>query len=85
MEPEFAEFPTHGRIHCRERLGGMLRFYHRESSMKTRSSELLDSTGSKSLYEQIFPIHRDQTTNGQASRLRPRPNVSRFHFHFSSR
>jgi putative transposase len=32
IQPEFAGFPTHGRIHCRERLGGMLRYYHREAA-----------------------------------------------------
>ena len=30
--PEFPEFPSHGPINCRERLGGMLRYYHREAA-----------------------------------------------------
>jgi putative transposase len=32
IRPEFPEFPSHGPINCRERLGGMLRYYHREAA-----------------------------------------------------
>ncbi len=32
IRPEFAEFPTHESINCRSRLGGMLRYYHREAA-----------------------------------------------------
>ena len=29
IQPEFSAFPCAGEIHCRERLGGMLRYYFR--------------------------------------------------------
>jgi len=32
IRPEFAEFPAQGPIHCRERLGGLLRYYFREAA-----------------------------------------------------
>ena len=32
IRPEFAEFPTPGSINCRNRPGGMLRYYHREAA-----------------------------------------------------
>jgi transposase InsO family protein len=32
IRPEFAEFPAKGSIHCRERLGGLLRYYFREAA-----------------------------------------------------
>jgi putative transposase len=32
IRPEFAEFPSKGAVHCRERLGGLLRYYFREAA-----------------------------------------------------
>ena len=32
IRPEFAEFPRAGEIRCRERLGGMLRYYYRQAA-----------------------------------------------------
>jgi transposase InsO family protein len=32
IRPEFAEFPTEGAVHCRKRLGGLLRYYYREAA-----------------------------------------------------
>ena len=32
IRPEFAEFPSAGEVHCRERLGGMLRYYYRQAA-----------------------------------------------------
>ena len=32
IQPEFSEFPCAGEIHCRERLGGMLRYYYRAAA-----------------------------------------------------
>ena len=32
IRPEFAEFPSVGQIQCRERLGGMLRYYYRQAA-----------------------------------------------------
>jgi hypothetical protein len=32
IRPEFAAFPSAGEIHCRTRLGGMLRYYYRQAA-----------------------------------------------------
>jgi transposase InsO family protein len=32
IRPEFAEFPSGGDVRCRERLGGMLRYYYRQAA-----------------------------------------------------
>jgi len=32
IRPEFDEFPSEGPLHCRERLGGLLRYYFREAA-----------------------------------------------------
>lgn len=32
IRPEFLSFPTEGRIQCRKRLGGLLRYYYREAA-----------------------------------------------------
>ena len=32
IRPEVGDFPPHGCIHCRKRLGGMLRYYYREAA-----------------------------------------------------
>ena len=32
IRPDFTEFPTHGTIHCRKRLGGLLRYYYRKAA-----------------------------------------------------
>jgi transposase InsO family protein len=32
IQPEFPEFPVDGDIRCRERLGGLLRYYYREAA-----------------------------------------------------
>ena len=32
IQPEFAPFPTGGEVQCRERLGGMLRYYYRQAA-----------------------------------------------------
>jgi hypothetical protein len=32
IRPEFVEFPSEGAIHCRQRLGGLLRYYYREAA-----------------------------------------------------
>ena len=32
IRPEFAAFPSAGEVHCRERLGGMLRYYYRQAA-----------------------------------------------------
>jgi putative transposase len=32
IRPEFGEFPTEGAIRCRQRLGGLLRYYYREAA-----------------------------------------------------
>ncbi len=32
IRPEFATFPSAGKVHCRERLGGMLRYYYRQAA-----------------------------------------------------
>jgi len=32
IRPEFDEFPSEGAIHCRQRLGGLLRYYYREAA-----------------------------------------------------
>jgi putative transposase len=32
IRAEFAEFPTNGALHCRQRLGGLLRYYFREAA-----------------------------------------------------
>jgi hypothetical protein len=32
IRPEFAHFPSAGEIRCRERLGGLLRYYYRAAA-----------------------------------------------------
>jgi len=32
IRPDFTEFPTHGTINCRKRLGGLLRYYYRKAA-----------------------------------------------------
>ena len=32
LKPDFAEFPKMGAIRCRTRLGGMLRYYYRDTA-----------------------------------------------------
>jgi len=32
IRPELAEFPSVGETQCRERLGGMLRYYYRQAA-----------------------------------------------------
>jgi len=32
IRPDFPEFPTHGTIHSRKRLGGLLRYYYRKAA-----------------------------------------------------
>lgn len=32
IRPEFAAFPPAGEVHCRKRLGGMLRYYYRQAA-----------------------------------------------------
>ena len=32
IHPEFPEFPAHGTINCRDRLGGLLCYYYREAA-----------------------------------------------------
>lgn len=32
IRPEFTTFPPAGEVHCRERLGGMLRYYYRQAA-----------------------------------------------------
>jgi putative transposase len=32
IQPDFAEFPNSGLIRCRQRLGGLLRYYYREAA-----------------------------------------------------
>jgi transposase InsO family protein len=32
IRPEFVEFPSEGAIHCRQRLGGLLRYYYRKAA-----------------------------------------------------
>ena len=32
IRPEFAPFPPAGEVHCRARLGGMLRYYYRQAA-----------------------------------------------------
>jgi len=32
IQPEFEHFPSSGEIACRERLGGMLRYYYRKAA-----------------------------------------------------
>jgi len=32
IRPEFAAFPPAGEVHCRARLGGMLRYYYRQAA-----------------------------------------------------
>jgi len=38
IRPDFPEFPTHGTINCRKRIGGLLRYYYRKSRMKAHRS-----------------------------------------------
>ena len=44
IRPEFAVFPSAGEIHCRTRLGGMLRYYYRQAAY-FGSREFSDSRG----------------------------------------
>jgi transposase InsO family protein len=32
IRPDVPEFSSHGTVHCRDRLGGMLRYYHRQAA-----------------------------------------------------
>lgn len=32
IQPEFTPFPSEGAVHCRKRLGGLLRYYYREAA-----------------------------------------------------
>jgi putative transposase len=32
IRPDFREFPMHGTIHCRNRMGGLLRYYYRKAA-----------------------------------------------------
>ena len=32
IRPDFPEFPTHGTINCRKRIGGLLRYYYRKAA-----------------------------------------------------
>ena len=32
IRPNFVEFPSEGAIRCRQRLGGLLRYYYREAA-----------------------------------------------------